>query len=53
MVRWTDRKVQPLFENRKILDRLDYNKDIGLFSQTTMSLDGFHQIVDEIRNRTI
>ncbi len=40
-----------VIEKPEDLDRLDYNKDISLFSQTTMSLDGFHQIVDEIRNR--
>lgn len=28
--------------------RLDFNRDIYLFSQTTMSLDGFHQVIDYI-----
>ncbi|MDR1645014.1 MAG: 4-hydroxy-3-methylbut-2-enyl diphosphate reductase [Tannerellaceae bacterium] len=33
------------------LDKLDFNRHIILFSQTTMSLDGFRQIVDLIGNR--
>lgn len=32
------------------LDTLDLDKDILLYSQTTMSLDGFRQVVDAIRN---
>ncbi len=28
--------------------RLDFSRDIYLFSQTTMSLDGFHQVIDYI-----
>ncbi len=33
------------------LDRLDFTRDIALFSQTTKSLDGFRQIVAEIEKR--
>lgn len=33
------------------LDRLDFNRDISLFSQTTKSLDGFRKIVEEIYRR--
>ncbi len=33
------------------LERLDFNRDICLFSQTTKSLDGFHTIVEEIKRR--
>ena len=33
------------------LERLDFSKEITLFSQTTKSLDGFRQIVDIIKSR--
>lgn len=33
------------------LDNLDLNRNILLYSQTTMSLEGFARIVDEIKNR--
>ena len=33
------------------LERLDFSKEIALFSQTTKSLDGFRQIVDIIHSR--
>ena len=33
------------------LDRLDFNRDICLFSQTTKSLDGFRKVVKEIQQR--
>lgn len=33
------------------LDRLDFSRDICLFSQTTKSLDGFRRIVEEIQQR--
>lgn len=33
------------------LDRLDFNRDICLFSQTTKSLDGFRNVVKEIQQR--
>lgn len=33
------------------LDKLDYEKDIRLFSQTTKSIDGFRKIVDAIQCR--
>ncbi|MCL2651755.1 MAG: 4-hydroxy-3-methylbut-2-enyl diphosphate reductase [Candidatus Azobacteroides sp.] len=33
------------------LNKLDYNKDIYLFSQTTMSLDNFREIVESIAKR--
>lgn len=33
------------------LSKLDYSKDIKLFSQTTKSIEGFNQIVNEIQNR--
>ena len=34
------------------LDRLDFNRNICLFSQTTKSLDGFREVVAEIRRRS-
>lgn len=33
------------------LDRLDFTRDIALFSQTTKSLDGFRQVVAKIEKR--
>lgn len=33
------------------LDKLDFNRDIYLYSQTTKSLEGFRQIVEEIKKR--
>lgn len=33
------------------LDRLDLERDILLYSQTTKSLEGFHQIISEIKRR--
>lgn len=33
------------------LDRVDFNRDIALYSQTTKSLEGFQQIIDEINRR--
>lgn len=38
-------------EKPEDLDKLDFSRDISLFSQTTKSLDGFKKIVDEIRSR--
>lgn len=35
------------------LDKLDFSRDICLFSQTTKSLDGFRHIVNSITNRMI
>ncbi len=33
------------------LDRLDYSRDIELYSQTTKSVEGFREIIDEINRR--
>lgn len=38
-----------VIENEVGLDRLDYNRDIVLYSQTTKSLDGFNHIVEHIK----
>lgn len=41
-------------ENIDSLDLIDFNRDIELYSQTTMSLEGFREIIDAIdcrRNR--
>ncbi|MCC8143041.1 MAG: 4-hydroxy-3-methylbut-2-enyl diphosphate reductase [Tannerellaceae bacterium] len=40
-----------VIEKREDLDLLDFTKGICLFSQTTMSLDGFREIVAEISRR--
>lgn len=33
------------------LDRIDFNRDIALYSQTTKSLEGFRTIIEEIKRR--
>lgn len=38
-------------ENPSQLDRVDFERDICLFSQTTKSVDEFNQLVDEISTR--
>lgn len=38
-------------EKAEDLERLDFSRNICLFSQTTKSLDGFHTIVEEIKKR--
>jgi 4-hydroxy-3-methylbut-2-enyl diphosphate reductase len=40
-----------VIENKSDLDRLNFNKAICLFSQTTMSVDDFQEIVKEIQAR--
>lgn len=40
-----------VIEKVEDLDKLDFNRNIALFSQTTKSLDGFRQIVAEIEKR--
>jgi len=40
-----------VIEKIEDLDKLDFNRDIILFSQTTKSLDGFREIVKEIEQR--
>lgn len=40
-----------VIEKPEDLDRLDFTRDICLFSQTTKSLDGFRKIVKEIQQR--
>lgn len=40
-----------VIEKIEDLDKLDFNRDIILFSQTTKSLDGFREIVEEIGKR--
>ncbi len=37
-----------VIENLSELDKLDYERPVVLFSQTTMSLDGFGQVIAEI-----
>ncbi len=38
-------------ENLSQLDRIDFNRDIALYSQTTMSLSGFAEMTREIERR--
>lgn len=38
-------------ENLAGLDRLDFDRDIALYSQTTMALQGFRDMIDEISRR--
>lgn len=40
-----------VIESEKDLDKLDYSKDITLFSQTTKPLEGFGQIGEKIKSR--
>lgn len=40
-----------VIEKKEDLDRIDFHRDIILFSQTTKSLDGFREIVSEIHER--
>lgn len=40
-----------VIEKAEDLDKLDFSRDIILFSQTTKSLDGFREIVKEIEQR--
>lgn len=40
-----------VIEKKEDLDKLDYNKNICLFSQTTKPLDGFQEIIDTISSR--
>lgn len=38
-------------EDEKDLDRIDFTRDIALFSQTTKSVEGFNKLIDSIRKR--
>lgn len=40
-----------VIQDKSDLDRLDLNRDIWLYSQTTKSIEGFQEIVAEIGNR--
>jgi len=40
-----------IIEHKEDLDKLDYSKNICLFSQTTKPLDGFQEIIDLIQSR--
>ena len=40
-----------VIENKSDLEQLNFKQAICLFSQTTMSVDDFHEIVEEIQNR--
>jgi len=40
-----------IVENEDDLEKIDFSRQIFLFSQTTMSVDGFEKIVAEIKNR--
>jgi 4-hydroxy-3-methylbut-2-enyl diphosphate reductase len=42
-----------VIESKNDLDRLDYSKNICLFSQTTKPLDGFSEIIGMIQNRML
>ena len=38
-------------QHKADLDRVDFSRDIELYSQTTKSLEGFREIIDEINRR--
>lgn len=42
-----------VIEKKDDLDKLDFTKNICLFSQTTKPLDGFQEIIDTIKGRMI
>ena len=42
-----------VLESANEVDKLDFNRPIELYSQTTKDLDGFHLLANELRNRAI
>lgn len=40
-----------VIEDESDLDKIDYSRDIALYSQTTKSLEGFRSVIDAIRSR--
>ena len=40
-----------IVESPRDLDKIDFNRDIYLFSQTTMSVEGFNAIIEQIQQR--
>ncbi len=40
-----------VIESLEQLDRVDFSRDIALYSQTTKSLEGFNKIIEEIKRR--
>lgn len=38
-------------ENKNSLDGIDFSRDIALYSQTTKSVEGFNELIEEIRSR--
>lgn len=38
-------------ENKNNLDGIDFSRDIALYSQTTKSVEGFNELIEEIRSR--
>ena len=40
-----------MIENIAELDKVDFNRPIALYSQTTKSLTGFQEVIDEIKRR--
>lgn len=38
-------------ENKNNLEGIDFNRDIALYSQTTKSVEGFNELIEEIRRR--
>lgn len=50
LVGQTDEKAI-VIESENDLDKLDFSKNIRLFSQTTKSLDGFNNLVEKIEER--
>ena len=42
-----------IVESDKDLDKIDFNRDIYLFSQTTKSVDGFRALIETIKSRKV
>lgn len=40
-----------VIESPEMLDQLDFSRDIALYSQTTMPLEGFNSIIENIKRR--
>lgn len=40
-----------VIENASEVDKIDFNRDIALYSQTTKSVSGFHEVISEIERR--
>lgn len=40
-------------ENEQDIDRIDFTRDIAVFSQTTKSVEGFNRLIDSLKDRLV